>query len=161
MGPAAPVIGVAAAGEPGPGALSPLGVAGRSSRPRRTGSRPARSGPPAHHPGPGAAHGRDPRPPAHTHLVDVWVHQDEIAALSRAGDRGQHDLASDTGQVPAPRQVGIPVDVGTDEAASNARQNMLEAAEAAAILQKLTGLDARALTAGDILAKATVEGRRR
>ena len=62
-----------------------LGVAGRSSRPRRTRSRPARSGPPAHHPGPGAAHGRDPPPPAHTHLVDVWVHQDEIAALSRAG----------------------------------------------------------------------------
>ncbi|MFL6273100.1 MAG: hypothetical protein ACJ75A_23780 [Actinomycetes bacterium] len=60
--------------------------------------------------------------------------------------------------MPAPRQVGIPVDVGTDEAASNANQNMLEAAEAAAILQKLTRLDARALTAGDILAKATVEG---
>jgi hypothetical protein len=35
---------------------------------------------------------------------------------------------------------------------------MLEAAEAAAILQKLTGLDVRALTAGDILAKAIVEG---
>jgi 5-methylthioadenosine/S-adenosylhomocysteine deaminase len=48
-----------------------------------------------------------------------------------------------TPQVPARRQVGIPVDVGTDEAASNASQNMLEAAKAAAMLQKLTGLDAR------------------
>ena len=47
-----------------------------------------------------------------------------------------------TPQVPAPRQVGIPVDVGTDEAASNDSQNMLEAAKAAAMLQKLTGLDA-------------------
>jgi 5-methylthioadenosine/S-adenosylhomocysteine deaminase len=48
-----------------------------------------------------------------------------------------------TPQVPAPRQVDIPVDVGTDEAASNDSQNMLEAAKAAAMLQKLTGLDAR------------------
>jgi 5-methylthioadenosine/S-adenosylhomocysteine deaminase len=48
-----------------------------------------------------------------------------------------------TPQVPAQRQVGIPVDVGTDEAASNASQNMLEAAKAAAMVQKLTGLDAR------------------
>jgi hypothetical protein len=31
-----------------------------------------------------------------------------------------------TPQVPAPRQVDIPVDVGTDEAASNDSQNMLE-----------------------------------
>jgi hypothetical protein len=83
-GPAAPVTGVAAAREPGPGALPP-GRCWRSSRPSRTRSRPARSGPPAHHPEPGATHSPDPPPPADTHLVDVWVHQDEIAALSRAG----------------------------------------------------------------------------
>jgi hypothetical protein len=83
-GPAAPVTGVAAAREPGPGGAPP-GRCWRSSRPSRTRSRPARSGPPGHHPGPGATHGPDPPPPADTHLVDVWIHQDEIAALSRAG----------------------------------------------------------------------------
>jgi 5-methylthioadenosine/S-adenosylhomocysteine deaminase len=52
-------------------------------------------------------------------------------------------MASGTGQVPAPPQAGIPVDVGTDEAASNdsQSQNMLEAAKAAAILQRLTRLE--------------------
>jgi hypothetical protein len=130
VGPAAPVIGVAAAGEPGPGGAPPLGVAGG----------PAARG--------GRGAGCTVRPGQRT----------TSPPYPGPGDRGQHGLASDTGQVPAPRQVGIPVDVGTDEAASNANQNMLEAAKAAAILQKLTRLDARALTAGDILAKATVEG---
>ena len=83
-GPAAPVTRVAAAREPGPGALPP-GRCWRSSRPSRTRSRPARSGPPGHPPGPGTAHAPDPPPPAGAGLVDVWVHQDEIAALSRAG----------------------------------------------------------------------------
>jgi hypothetical protein len=83
-GPAAPVTGVAAARNQGRG-RSPPGPCWRSSRPSRTRSRPARSAPPGHHPGPGAAHGPDPPPPAGAGLVDVWVHQDEIAALSRAG----------------------------------------------------------------------------
>jgi 5-methylthioadenosine/S-adenosylhomocysteine deaminase len=60
--------------------------------------------------------------------------------------------------VPALRQAGIPVGVGTDRAASNDSQNMLEAVKAAALLQKVARLDPRALTAGDALAMATIEG---
>jgi len=62
--------------------------------------------------------------------------------------------------VPALRQAGIPVGIGTDGAASNDSQNMLEAVKSAALLQKVARLDPRALTAGDVLAMATVEGAR-
>jgi hypothetical protein len=85
VGPAAPVIGVAAAREPGPGgaphrALLEVQPSEEDEekactvRPRqRTSQDPVPRTAETH------------RPPAHTHLVDVWVHQDEIAALSRAG----------------------------------------------------------------------------
>jgi 5-methylthioadenosine/S-adenosylhomocysteine deaminase len=69
-------------------------------------------------------------------------------------------LASGVCPVPALRGAGIPVGIGTDGAASNDSQNMLEAVKAAALLQKLARLDPRALTAGDVLAMATVEGAR-
>jgi 5-methylthioadenosine/S-adenosylhomocysteine deaminase len=55
---------------------------------------------------------------------------------------------------------GIPVGIGTDGAASNDSQNMLEAVKAAALLQKVARLDPRAATACDVLAMATVEGAR-
>ena len=60
--------------------------------------------------------------------------------------------------MPALRQAGIPVGIGTDGVASNDSQNMLEAVKSAALLQKVARLDPRALTAGDVLAMATVEG---
>jgi cytosine/adenosine deaminase-related metal-dependent hydrolase len=62
--------------------------------------------------------------------------------------------------VPALRQAGVPVGIGTDGSASNDSQNMLEAVKTAALLQKVARLDPRALTAGDVLAMATVEGAR-
>jgi 5-methylthioadenosine/S-adenosylhomocysteine deaminase len=96
----------------------------------------------------------------------IWVHPDEIAALARAGAAVVHNpvanmiLASGVCPVPALRQAGMPVGIGTDGAASNDSQNMLEAVKAAALLQKLARLDPRALTAGDVLAMATLEGAR-
>ena len=62
--------------------------------------------------------------------------------------------------MPALRQAGVPVGIGTDGSASNDSQNMLEAVKTAALLQKVARLDPRALTAGDVLAMATVEGAR-
>ena len=96
----------------------------------------------------------------------VWVDGDEIAALAAAGASAVHNpvanmiLASGVCPVPALRAAGIPVGLGTDGAASNDSQNMLEAVKAAALLQKVARLDPRALTAGDVLAMATLEGAR-
>jgi 5-methylthioadenosine/S-adenosylhomocysteine deaminase len=96
----------------------------------------------------------------------VWVSQAEIAALAAAGVAAVHNpvanmiLASGVCPVPALRAAGITVGLGTDGPASNDSQNMLEAVKAAALLQKVARLDARALTAGDVLAMATVEGAR-
>jgi 5-methylthioadenosine/S-adenosylhomocysteine deaminase len=96
----------------------------------------------------------------------VWVGGDEIGALAAAGAGAVHNpvanmiLASGVCPVPALRAAGVPVGLGTDGAASNDSQNMLEAVKAAALLQKVARLDPRALTAGDVLAMATLEGAR-
>jgi 5-methylthioadenosine/S-adenosylhomocysteine deaminase len=96
----------------------------------------------------------------------IWVHPDEIAGLAGAGATVVHNpvanmiLGSGVCPVPTLRRAGIPVGLGTDGAASNDSQNMLEAVKAAALLQKVARLDPRALTAGDVLAMATLEGAR-
>jgi 5-methylthioadenosine/S-adenosylhomocysteine deaminase len=96
----------------------------------------------------------------------IWVGEPEIALLAGAGVAVVHNpvanmiLGSGVCPVPALRQAGIPVGVGTDGAASNDSQNMLEAVKAAALLQKVARRDPRALTAGDVLAMATLEGAR-
>ena len=96
----------------------------------------------------------------------IWVSQAEIAALAAAGATAVHNpvanmiLASGVCPVPSLRVAGIPVGIGTDGAASNDSQNMLEALKAAALLQKVARLDPRALCAGDVLAMATLEGAR-
>ena len=96
----------------------------------------------------------------------IWVHPEEILTLAASGATVVHNpvanmiLASGVCPVPALRQAGIPVGVGTDGAASNDSQNMLEAVKAAPLLQKVARLDPRALTAADVLAMATIEGAR-
>jgi 5-methylthioadenosine/S-adenosylhomocysteine deaminase len=96
----------------------------------------------------------------------IWVRQAEIRALADAGVTAVHNpvanmiLGSGVCPVPALRAAGIPVGLGTDGAASNDSQNMLEAVKAAALLQKLARLDPAALTASDVLAMATLEGAR-
>ena len=96
----------------------------------------------------------------------IWVGEREIGLLADAGVAVVHNpvanmiLGSGVCPLAALRGAGIPVGVGTDGAASNDSQNMLEAVKAAALLQKVARLDPRALTAGDVLAMATVEGAR-
>jgi 5-methylthioadenosine/S-adenosylhomocysteine deaminase len=93
----------------------------------------------------------------------VWVRQGEIVTLATAGVTVVHNpvanmiLGSGVCPVPALRQAGIPVALGTDGAASNDSQNMLEAVKTAALLQKVARLDP---SAGDVLAMATLEGAR-
>jgi cytosine/adenosine deaminase-related metal-dependent hydrolase len=96
----------------------------------------------------------------------IWVHPEEILTLAASGATVVHNpvanmiLGSGVCPVTALRQSGIPVGIGTDGAASNDSQNMLEAVKAAALLQKVARLDPRALTAADVLAMATIEGAR-
>jgi 5-methylthioadenosine/S-adenosylhomocysteine deaminase len=96
----------------------------------------------------------------------IWVVEPEIALLAGAGVAVVHNPVADmilgSGVCPlaALRGAGIPVGVGTDGAASNDSQNMLEAVKAAALLQKVARLDPRAVSAGDVLAMATLEGAR-
>jgi 5-methylthioadenosine/S-adenosylhomocysteine deaminase len=94
----------------------------------------------------------------------VWVNHNDIRLLADAGVSVVHNpvanmiLASGVCPVPALRQAGISVGLGTDGAASNDSQNMLEAVKAAALLQKVTRLDARAMSGRDVLTMATLEG---
>ena len=96
----------------------------------------------------------------------VWLRPAEVERLAAAGVAAVHNpvanmiLASGVCPVPALRAAGMPVGLGTDGAASNDGQNMLEAVKAAALLQKVARLDPGALLAGDVLAMATIEGAR-
>jgi 5-methylthioadenosine/S-adenosylhomocysteine deaminase len=96
----------------------------------------------------------------------IWVGQGEIGLLAGSGVAVAHNpvanmiLGSGVCPLGALRGAGIPVGVGTDGAASNDSQNMLEAVKVAALLQKVARLDPRAATAGEVLAMATVEGAR-
>jgi cytosine/adenosine deaminase-related metal-dependent hydrolase len=96
----------------------------------------------------------------------IWLSEAEIRLLAGAGVSLVHNpvanmiLGSGVCPLAALRGAGIPVGIGTDGPASNDSQNMLEAVKAAALLQKVARLDPRAVTAGDVLAMATVEGAR-
>lgn len=96
----------------------------------------------------------------------IWVGRPDIAILARHGVAAVHNpvanmiLASGVCPVGELQGAGIPVAIGTDGAASNDSQNMLEAIKAAALLQKVARLDARALTAPEVLRMATIDGAR-
>jgi 5-methylthioadenosine/S-adenosylhomocysteine deaminase len=94
----------------------------------------------------------------------IWVSDADIQLLAQAGVTVVHNpvanmiLASGVCSLSSLHQAGISVGLGTDGAASNDSQNMLEAIKATALLQKVTRLDARAITGREVLAMATVEG---
>ena len=68
-------------------------------------------------------------------------------------------LASGTAPVPALREAGVPVGLGTDGAASNNDLDMFEAMRQAALLHKLQSNDPRTLPAGDVLGHGDLRGR--
>jgi cytosine/adenosine deaminase-related metal-dependent hydrolase len=96
----------------------------------------------------------------------VWLVEDDIATLATHGVAIAHNpvanmiLASGVCPVPRLRAAGVPVGIGTDGAASNDSQDMLQAVKAAALLQKVHHQDALVIDALDVLTMATIEGAR-
>lgn len=96
----------------------------------------------------------------------VWVEPDELALLAERGVGVAHNpvanaiLGSGVAPVPALRDAGIAVGIGTDGAASNDSQNMLEAIKLAALLQKVHALDPAVIDAPTVLRMATLDGAR-
>lgn len=96
----------------------------------------------------------------------VWVDHAEVALLAERGVAVAHNpvanaiLSSGVAPVPRLRAAGIPVGIGTDGAASNDSQNMLEAVKLAALLQKVHHLDPGVIDARTVLRMATIDGAR-
>ncbi len=94
----------------------------------------------------------------------VWVDDREIALLAERGVTVAHNpvanaiLGSGVAPVRAAIAAGIPVGIGTDGAASNDSQNMLEAIKWAALLQKVHHLDPAVIDARAVLRLATIGG---
>lgn len=96
----------------------------------------------------------------------VWVAPDEIDLLAEHGVTIAHNpvanaiLGSGVAPVPGLRAAGMAVGIGTDGAASNDSQNMLEAIKSAALLQKVHALDPSVIDAATVLRMATLDGAR-
>jgi cytosine/adenosine deaminase-related metal-dependent hydrolase len=96
----------------------------------------------------------------------VWIDAHDTSVLGAREVTVAHNpvanmiLGSGVAPVPALRAAGIPVGIGTDGAASNDSQNMLEAIKLAALLQKVHHLDPAVIDARAVLQMATIEGAR-
>jgi 5-methylthioadenosine/S-adenosylhomocysteine deaminase len=96
----------------------------------------------------------------------IWLGPTDIELLAHHKVKAVHNpvanmiLASGICEIGRLRAAGIVVGLGTDGAASNDSQNMLEVLKLAALLQKISHLDPRAITARECIAMATVDGAR-
>lgn len=96
----------------------------------------------------------------------IWVTEPDVAALADAGVGVAHNpvanmiLGSGVCPVPRLRAAGLAVGIGTDGAASNDGQDMLQAVKSAALLQKVHALDPAVISGDDVLTMATLEGAR-
>ena len=96
----------------------------------------------------------------------VWMLDSDIDLLVRRGVGVAHNpvanmiLGSGVAPIRALLAAGIPVGIGTDGAASNDSQNMLEAIKMAALLQKVHALDPGVIDASTVLEMATIGGAR-
>ena len=96
----------------------------------------------------------------------VWLTEADVATFAEHGVAIAHNpvanmiLASGVCPVPRLRAAGVAVGIGTDGAASNDSQDMLQAIKMAALLQKLHHLDALVIDALDVLTMATIDGAR-
>ncbi len=96
----------------------------------------------------------------------VWVTEPDIEILAAHDVAIAHNpvanmiLGSGVCPVPRLRGAGIAVGIGTDGAASNDGQDMLQAVKTAALLQKVHALDPSVIDASDVLRMATLDGAR-
>jgi 5-methylthioadenosine/S-adenosylhomocysteine deaminase len=96
----------------------------------------------------------------------VWLDDGEIELLAQTGTAVAHcpcsnmKLASGAARVGDLRAAGVAVGLGTDGEKENNNLDLLEETKVAALLQKLTTLDATAGDPGDVLAMATIDGAR-
>jgi len=96
----------------------------------------------------------------------IWVTESDIELLAEHSVSIAHNpvanmiLGSGVCPVTKLRNTGLAVGIGTDGAASNDSQNMLEAVKAASLLQKVHHTDPAVLSAQETLKMATIEGAR-
>lgn len=96
----------------------------------------------------------------------VWLDDTDVGLLRRHDVAVAHNpvsnmiLASGVCPVPRLRREGVTVGLGLDGPASNDSQDMLQTMKTAALLQKVHHLQARALTAPEVLEMATLGGAR-
>lgn len=96
----------------------------------------------------------------------IWVTERDIALLAAHDVAVAHNpvanmiLGSGVCSVPRLRAAGFAMGIGTDGAASNDSQNMLEAIKAAALLQKVHHIDPAVISGDDVLEMATIGGAR-
>jgi len=96
----------------------------------------------------------------------VWCSQSDTALLAERRTSISHNPVSNqylaSGIAPLTDWLarGVTVGLGTDGAASNNTQDMFETMKSAALLQKVARLDARAVTAEQVLEMATIGGAR-
>jgi cytosine/adenosine deaminase-related metal-dependent hydrolase len=96
----------------------------------------------------------------------IWVTERDIALLRAHDVAVAHNpvanmiLGSGVCPVPRLRAAGLAIGIGTDGAASNDSQNMLEAIKSAALLQKVHHIDPAVISGADVLEMATIGGAR-
>ncbi|MEV8267505.1 amidohydrolase family protein [Microbacterium sp. NPDC076911] len=96
----------------------------------------------------------------------VWATRRDIDLLASRGVAVAHNpvanmiLGSGVCPVPDLRAAGIAVGIGTDGAASNDSQDMLQAVKSAALLQKVHALDPSVIDAQTVFEMGTIEGAR-
>ncbi len=96
----------------------------------------------------------------------IWLDEDDLVLLASSGASVAHcptsnaKLASGVAPVPALRQAGVAVGLGTDSVLSNNRLDLFGEMKTAALLQRATTGRADALTAADVFQMATLEGTR-
>lgn len=96
----------------------------------------------------------------------VWLTDQDLEKAAAAGAAISHNpvsnmyLSSGVAPIPQARRRGIPVGLATDGPASNNSQDMVEVLKFTALLHKVHQRNPLAVTAGQVLEMATIEGAR-
>ncbi len=102
--------------------------------------------------------------PRYHAIHGVWVSQEEIGYLAKAGAHVVHNPVSNmymgSGVAPVPEMLaaGVNVALGTDGPASNNCQDIIQTMKFAACLHKVSKLDPAVITAQQVLEMATING---